>query len=67
VPKFKPFRLRYVTVDCWSIEIIDLDGSVLTSREVKTDVVLGVCRRMAIGIYRLFCWLGPFSTKAEWD
>jgi hypothetical protein len=43
VPKFKPFRLRYISIDCWSIEITDLDESVLTSEEVKTDVVLAVC------------------------
>jgi hypothetical protein len=40
---FKPFKLRYITSDCQSIEIKDLNGSVLTSREVKTDVVLVVC------------------------
>jgi hypothetical protein len=40
---FKPFRLRYITIDCWSIEIADLNGSVLTSGEVKTDIVLVVC------------------------
>jgi hypothetical protein len=39
---FKPFRLRYITIDWWSIEITDLDGSVLTSEKVKTDVVLVV-------------------------
>jgi hypothetical protein len=52
---FKLFRLRYITIDCWSIEIKDLHGSVLTSREVKTDVVLVVCWRTVIGIYRIFC------------
>jgi hypothetical protein len=40
---FKSFRLRYITIDCWSMEITVLDGSVLTSGEVKTDVVLVVC------------------------
>jgi hypothetical protein len=40
---FKPFRLRYITIDCESIEIMDLNGSVLLSREVKTDVVLVMC------------------------
>jgi hypothetical protein len=39
---FKPFRLRYITIDCWSIEITDLNRSVFTSREVKADVVLVV-------------------------
>jgi hypothetical protein len=29
--------------DCWSSEIPDINGSVLKSGEVKTDVVLGVC------------------------
>jgi hypothetical protein len=40
---FKPFRLRYVTIDCWSIEITDLNGFVLMSEKVKTDIVLVVC------------------------
>jgi hypothetical protein len=40
---FKPFRLRYILIDCWSIERTELNGSVLTSGEVKTDVVLVVC------------------------
>jgi hypothetical protein len=40
---FKPFRLKYITIDCWSIEIMDLNGSVLTSGEVKTDVMPVVC------------------------
>jgi hypothetical protein len=35
---FKPFRLRYITIDRWSIEITDLNGS--NVGEVKTDVVL---------------------------
>jgi hypothetical protein len=43
VPKFKPFRLRYITIDDWSIEITDRNGSVLTSGEVTTDIVLVVC------------------------
>jgi hypothetical protein len=41
-PAFKPFRLRYITIDCWSIEITDLNGFVFTSGEMKTDVVLVV-------------------------
>jgi hypothetical protein len=40
---FKPFKLRYITIDCWSIEIKDLNEFVLTSGEVKIDVVLVVC------------------------
>jgi hypothetical protein len=35
VPKFKPFRLRYITINDWSIESTDLDGFVVTSEEVK--------------------------------
>jgi hypothetical protein len=40
---FKPFRLSYITIDCWSFEITGLDGSVLTSGEVKTNVVPVMC------------------------
>jgi hypothetical protein len=40
---FKPFRLRSITIDCWSIEITDLEGSVLTSGELKTGLILVVC------------------------
>jgi hypothetical protein len=32
-----------IRIDYWSIEITDLNGSVLTSGEVKTDVVLVAC------------------------
>jgi hypothetical protein len=32
--------LRYITIDCWSIEITDLDGSILKYGEAKTDAVL---------------------------
>jgi hypothetical protein len=32
---FNPFRLRHITIDCWSIETTDLNESVLTSGEVK--------------------------------
>jgi hypothetical protein len=66
-PKFKPFRLRYNTIDCESIEITDRDGSVLTSAEVKTDVGLVVCERMVIGISMIFCWLIPSHTRIAWD
>jgi hypothetical protein len=40
---FKPFRLRYITIDCWTIEITDPNGSVFTSGEVKPDVAPVVC------------------------
>jgi hypothetical protein len=67
VPKFKPSRLRYVTIDGWSIEITDLDGSVLTSGEVKAEVLLVVYWRTAIGICRIFCWVSPSYTIVAWD
>jgi hypothetical protein len=67
VPKFKPFRPRYITVNRWSIEITDLDGSVLTPGEAKTDVVLVVCWRMVIQIYRIFCRLSTSYTRIAWD
>jgi hypothetical protein len=43
VLKLKPFRLRYITIDCCSIGITDRDGFVLAYGDVKTDVVLVVC------------------------
>jgi hypothetical protein len=40
---FKPSKLRYIKTDCWPSEITNLNGSVLTSEDVKTDDVLVVC------------------------
>jgi hypothetical protein len=38
--EFKPFRLRYIMIDCWPIEVTDLNGSVLKYGEVKIDLGL---------------------------
>jgi hypothetical protein len=61
---FKPFRLRYITIDCWSIERTELGESALSSGEVKTDVVFVACGRMVIGIYRTVCRLSPSYARA---
>jgi hypothetical protein len=64
---FKPFRLRYIMIDCRSIEITDLNGLVLTLGVAKTDVMFVVCRRMVIGIYRIFCGLSPSYIRVARD
>jgi hypothetical protein len=67
VPKFRSFRLRSFAINCWSIEITNRDGSILTSREVKTNVLLIVSWGMVIRIYRIFCWISQFYTRIAWD
>jgi hypothetical protein len=37
---FKPYGLKCIVIDCWSIEITDRNGSILMSWQVKTDVML---------------------------
>jgi hypothetical protein len=64
---FKPFRLRYVTVDCWSSKTTDLNGSVSTSGEVQIDVMLVVCWRMVIETDRILYHLSPSYLRVAWD